>query len=318
MAILKFSLPFSLLFIYSCIHSQSGSLTNYKDYHHQVNRAEKLVVAQDFATALYIYENIFQNYDYIFLRDYQVATQLALLQNDLAKAKIYLERGIRTGWSLKSIKKNKIVRGNLSKADWKTIKKEYPEQRKKYEANIDQELRAQVKKMYKKDQWKALKALFRFSDKGKTKYAERKFAPHSEQQMIKFQVILDQRGYPGEKLIGNNLWISTILSHHNSISTAYNQKDSIYPSLKPQLINALEAGQISPFELAIIDEWYIASKYDRTKPGYGILDAPTPKNQVATDQLRTNIFLRPIVLRNDLIEMQHKTGMNFYLPRYWY
>ena len=77
-------------------------------------------------------------------------------------------------------------------------------------------------------------ALFRIGSKSQDNYAENKFAPHSEQQISELRDILLEIGYPGEKLIGNDYWVSTILSHHNSISQAYNKKDRLYPELKPQ------------------------------------------------------------------------------------
>ena len=112
--------------------------------------------------------------------------------------------------------------------------------------------------------------------------------------------------------------MSTILSHHNSISTSYNNRDTLYPNLKSKLLDALKAGQISPFEFALIDDWYITIKYDREIASYGILDSPTPSQIAKTNELREIFFLRPIELRNALLNVQNKTGMNFYLPDIWY
>ena len=53
-------------------------------------------------------------------------------------------------------------------------------------------------------------------------------ALHSEKQLIDIDTILNQYGYPSERLIGNNMWISVILSHHNSISVPYNARDTLY------------------------------------------------------------------------------------------
>lgn len=129
--------------------------------------------------------------------------------------------------------------------------------------------------MFLKDQWKAIGALFSFNDKAQDRYAEKKFAPQSERQIAEFSNIFKDYGYPGEKLIGNDFWMSTILSHHNSISQYYNKKDTIYPRLRPQLKDALKKGQISPFEFALIDDWYYSTKSEKKKPTYGILNAPT-------------------------------------------
>jgi hypothetical protein len=230
----------------------------------------------------------------------------------------FLKVGIRSGWELKSIQKNEFINSRLKKEDWNLIKQEYVQIRKEYESKLNQDLRERVQKMYSKDQWKALGALFRFSDKGQQKYAEKKFAPHSEKQIDEFNNIISSWGYPGEQLIGNNYWMSTVLSHHNSISTAYNKKDKRYPALKPQLLEALKKGQISPAELALIDDWYRTSKFNRQKASYGFLDRPTKAQLPKTNELRQSIFLRSFELREALMEVEKKTGMNFYLRDRWY
>lgn len=69
--------------------------------------------------------------------------------------------------------------------------------------------------MFIKDQVMAMSGLFYLSSIAQDPYAEEKFAPHSDKQMIKLAAIMDQYGFPGEKLIGTGLWATTILSHHN-------------------------------------------------------------------------------------------------------
>lgn len=286
---------------------------DYRKYHQQVIKAETFIASENYPDALLIYEQLFQDYEFIFLRAYQIATQLALHLNEQQKVKQFLELGILSGWEMKSIKRNNYLKKWRKEKDWTSIKKAYPTLRKQYESGLNQSLQKQVKKMFSKDQWKALGALFHFSSKGQDKYAERKFAPHSEQQINKLLAILEKHGYPGEKLIGNNYWMSTIISHHNSISQAYTQQDTFYPNLKPKLKLALQTGQISPFEYASIDDWYLTVKNGHRQPFYGILNAPSQKELSTINALRTSVFLRSIETRNQLITIEEKTGMDFYL-----
>jgi hypothetical protein len=132
--------------------------------------------------------------------------------------------------------------------------------------------------------------------------------------MEELRKILDSHGYPGEQLIGNNYWMSTILSHHNSISEEYNKKDTIYPELKPKLMQALAKGQVSPFELALIDDWYRTVTKADQNASYGILNPPSKAKLTESNALRRSVGLRAIELRNSLVDMQEKTGMDFYLP----
>lgn len=290
---------------------------NYENYHKQIIEAERLISEEGFREALAIYQRVFNTYDFIFSRDYQVAAQLALHLKEEQKAIGYIEKGIAAGWELKSIKKNKYLLPLRKYPEWKAVKKKYKGLRGKYVASLDQQLREKVKKMYAKDQWKAIGALLRIGEKAQEKYAVRKFAPHSEAQMAKLIEILEKYGYPGEKLIGNDFWISTILSHHNSISQEYSKKDTLYEFIRPKLLEAVKTGQMSPYEYAVIDDWYKAVASDRTEPGYGVLNSPSQSTLSITNELRQTIGLRTIELRNKLIDVENKMGMNFYLPETW-
>ena len=314
----KILILFHFLSVFSSLVINAGEHQDYEIYHHQVIKAETLIASENYAEALLLYEQLFIDYDFIFLREYQIASQLAFYDGNIQKSLEYIKQGILSGWEIKSIKKNEYLTPLFKDEVWKLIEKEYPNLQAQYESKLNQNIREQVKKMYAKDQKKALKALLRLSSKSQDKYAENKFAPHSEQQMAEFSAILESNGYPGEKLIGNSTWMSTILSHHNSISTAYNVKDTIYPKLQPKLIEALKNGQMSPYEYVAIDDWYRTVRYDRKEVTYGILDPPSASNLSKTNELREKIFVRPYELRDELMAIEENTGMSLYLSDRWY
>ena len=314
----KILILFHFLSVFSSLVINAGEHQDYEFYHHQVIKAETLIASENYTEALLLYEQLFIDYDFIFLREYQIASQLASYDGNIQKSLEYIKQGILSGWEIKSIKKNEYLTPLFKDEAWKSIKKEYPNLQAQYESKLNQNIREQVKKMYAKDQKKALKALLRLSSKSQDKYAENKFAPHSEQQMAEFSAILESNGYPGEKLIGNSTWMSTILSHHNSISTAYNVKDTIYPKLQPKLIEALKNGQMSPYEYVAIDGWYRTVRYDRKEVTYGILDPPSASNLSKTNELREKIFVRPYELRDELMAIEENTGMSLYLSDRWY
>ncbi len=314
----KILILFHFLSVFSSLVINAGEHQDYEIYHQQVIKAETLIASENYTEALLLYEQLFIDYDFIFLREYQIASQLAFYDGNIQKSLEYIKQGILSGWEIKSIKKNEYLTPLFKDEAWKSIEKEYPNLQAQYESKLNQNIREQVKKMYTKDQKKALKALLRLSSKSQDKYAENKFAPHSEQQMAEFSAILESNGYPGEKLIGNSTWMSTILSHHNSISTAYNVKDTIYPKLQPKLIEALKNGQMSPYEYVAIDDWYRTVRYDRKEVTYGILDPPSASNLSKTNELREKIFVRPYELRDELMAIEENTGMSLYLSDRWY
>lgn len=304
----------SLISIVSFTDITSEEEPNYFNYHLQVIEAEKLIASDHFREALHVYERLFENYEFIFLREYQIATQLALYLNEIKKAEHYLRKGMLSGWQMKSIKRNKFLFKLKATKGWEPLKIQYKSLHKQYKSGLNKDLRKQVKKMFSKDQRKAIGALFTFSSKAQDRYAEKRFAPHSEKQLSKFSDILKSFGYPGENLIGNDFWMSTILSHHNSISQRYVEHDTIYPNIKNDLNIALKNGQISPFEFALIDDWYRSTINDKEKTTYGILDPPSQASLLMTNELRISVLLRPVEIRNKLVEVQHKTGIDFYLP----
>jgi hypothetical protein len=292
----------------------SNDPNNYQRYHEQINQAEKLISDERFHEALDRYQEVFNAFDFVFLRDCRVAAQLALYLNKKEEALEFIKLGIADGWDLRSLRKNAILSKLQKEPEWKSIEEAYPELRKKYSERIDESTREEVHDMFKTDQKKALGALLRMGDKAQDKYAIKKFAPHSETQLKKLIEILEDQGYPGEKLIGNNYWMATILSHHNSISTHYVNKDTLYTFIRPKLAKAIETGQISPYEFALIEDWRIAVGSERTQTGYGFINPPLSSTLTETNGLRQEIGLRTIELRNKLIDVEKRTGIDFYLP----
>jgi hypothetical protein len=291
--------------------STSDAQADYGFYHAEIIYIEEMIVAEEFATALSLLEQVFNTYGFVFVREYQLATLLAILQGNQTKAKQYLAQAMKKGMTAKEVKKNKRFRALFNEFS----KDEVDAFRQQHEALIDLYLRKEVQEMYKKDQKMAMKSLFRLRRKAKIKYAETKFAPHSEQQLTKLSRIIKTKNYPGELLIGNRYWASTILSHHNAISPAYNEQDKLYMDLQPLLIFALKSGHMQPFEYAIIDNWKIASKSGHSESSYGFLGPTMTKDNLAkANFLRDQIGMRSIELRNQLIDIENKYKIDLYLP----
>lgn len=307
----------SLFLLLVCRPSLADAQENnkqYLGYHLAVIEIEQSLVKGQYAKALQDYEHLFEQYTFIFLRDYKRATQLAFFLKEEAKAVKWLREGIAAGWKWKDIRKNKWTSALRGSQTWKNLRHDYAALRSDYAAKEMSPVAKQVKEMFAKDQRKAFMALFAFSSKAQDRYAERRFAPHSEEQMKLVLEILRKGSYPGEKLIGNEWRMSTILSHHNSISTAYNRQDTLYAELRPLLQQALGRGEISPFSLALIEDWLLASTRRGEGHTYGFLQAPHDIHLPETNSKRAALGLRSVELRNQLVEVEEKTGIMLYLP----
>ena len=306
------SVSFLCFFLVPALLAHDGN--DYRLYHRTVAEAETAIANRDFAAALALYQRVFDRYDFVFRRDYQVATQLAWQLGRTDEAFLLLRKGIASGWTKKSIRKTKFLKPMQQRAEWQLIRQQYDSLWRIGQSRIDAETRDMVQALFRQDQRKALGALFRFGEKAKSRYILRKFTPQSERHMATLNQIIQTKGYPGERLIGNNFWTQTMLSHHNSMTAAYTRTDTFYPQLKPFLLRAIGTGQMAPSEFAMIDNWAISVGSDRQDRSYGYLNALTPADVVRADQLRSEIGLRSVAVRNGLVAVQQQTGMNFFLP----
>ncbi len=300
----------SLSLLFLSLHTIGQSASNYKNYHQQVIQAEELVAKVAFDSALDCFDQLFYSYEFVFVRECQIATQLAILTNQNTRAKVYLKMGLLAGWKPKDIKKSKstkLLLKELSKEKVQSLESLHHD-------NIDQQLKMTVKEMFKADQKMAIKNLFKIGDKAKIRYAETKFAPHSEQQLLKLDSILIKKGYPGEQLIGDGVGMSTILCHHNSISPRFNKTDTLYDFIQPHLIEAVNIGQMSPFEYALIEDWRFAVNSNHDLTMYGFLGKIREEEEwKQVNENRAKIGLRSLELRNQLIEMESQLDIDLYL-----
>ncbi|MCK5441425.1 MAG: hypothetical protein KAJ23_06015 [Maribacter sp.] len=292
-----------------CYFLNAQNSTDYSEYLKTVLSIEELIIKENHQEAMDRMEEISSSYEFVFLKDYKIATQLAVHLRDFEKAFEYLKLGVSNGWTLKEIKKETFLKPLTFMGEWNGIKTEYNSLRSEYRNRIKLDLREAVQSMYKKDQKFALKYLFKIGQKAKEGFGNRKGVPHTRQQIAKLNSILESKGHPGEKLIGESQWMLTIYS----VSKEFVVTDTLYPSLRPKLLQAISKGEMSPYDFAIIEDWNIAIKSDCQDTGYGYLDPPTKEEISKSNQLRRNLTIRSIETRNSLVDIQEKTGMNFYL-----
>ncbi len=311
----KTALTFVLISVITISNAQTP---NYITYHQEVIKCEQLIVEGKIGEARKLLDKIFGQFEFAFLREYQLATALCIYEKDDASAFRFLKQGILSGWTLKSIKKDKALKPLRNNPKWKDVAIEYDSLRSIYWSNLNIPLRDEAHDMLKKDQKIALKVLIRIGEKSKTNYALRKFAPHSEKVLIRLQEILRDQGYPGEKLIGNSWWTSVNISHHNSFSTEYTLKDTLYLNLRPALLQSIAKGELHPNEFAIMEDWRNATIEQHETSMYGYLGKiRNNKNLTIVNQHREKLGLRSIELRNKLLDIEKDTGLNLYLPKDW-
>ena len=308
---------FILLCAFSFLIACSGNPKNtndYSEYHLEVIEIENFISDNKFEKALDAYEKLFGSHAFIFQRDYKIAAQLALYLDKNERAIAYIKKGIACGWELRHVRENNLLAKMLTKEDWKNLEKEYDQYRSQYLSRIDTTIRNKVESMFNLDQNLARQASLIEDENEQEEFFVNQFAAHSNDQLQNLITIINNSTYPGERLIGNDFWVSTILSHHNSISSEFIRNDALYEYLRPALFSALNKGYISPYELALIEDWKKAVASGWEESVYGYLVAPSPENISMINNSRQKLGLRTITLRNKLVDIEQATGMRLYLP----
>jgi hypothetical protein len=304
-------IPILILIAYQSAQGQKQA--DYKNYHQQMIIADQDIASGRYQEALTVMEQVFGHYDFVFLRDYQIAAQIAVYIHKEQKAFGYLRAAIADGWTLTEIRKNKLLSHLQADTAWRSLVKQYPALHRRYLRRLDVPMQNILKQMFHNDQKLAVENMKIIDDKAQDEFLMHRFVPQSERQVKQIHELILQKGYPGEKRIGNTFWASVILSHHNSVSPAYVMQDKLYPALRPLLIKAIATGDLSPGDFALIEDWRITVGSDHKIRSYGYLNTLTVQDLPKANQLRQDIGLPPIELRNQLVDVQKKTDINFYL-----
>lgn len=69
--------------------------------------------------------HVFERYDFLFLRDYQIAAQLAAFIGNKPKAFHYISLAAADGWKIAAIKKIKLFRGLRTDPEWRSFVLKY-------------------------------------------------------------------------------------------------------------------------------------------------------------------------------------------------
>lgn len=195
----KLLIIFAILKVTSGFAQDQNSTKNYFDYHKKINRAETLFFLKDEVdSSLTLYDEVFNNYDFIFLTDLVNAAQIAHFSDKPYKK--YLKRGFEFGLKFEHLKNYPLFKDDLNdlKKD-KLLQQAYAVKRKEYLKKIDFNYLNWIYHLFIKDQL----------DKNKPDYKYEKII-HISLNLIKNKI--KQKGFPGERLLG--IADSTVFAEH--------------------------------------------------------------------------------------------------------
>jgi hypothetical protein len=278
-----------------------ASQADYNVYHTKIIEIEEKILAGEFEEAQIGFQSLDRQFDFLFLRDLKIAAQVAAYNQDSSNVFYYLKKAQLQGWKIKHIKKTPLLTPYVNKLTNLTKSVSNPQ------------ALAFVDSLFHRDQKMALKAFVKVREKARQKFYDNQFAPHSNLQLqILINWLENGNPWPGEKEVGNGFMASTIVSHHNSISQAFNTTDTLFYAL--DLDRMLEKGELSPFHYALMHDWRNVVSYDyNTAYGYvGRILNTAHLHQV--EENRARIGLRSIQLRNRLVELEEYSQFKFFLP----
>ena len=180
-----------LLIILFSLHSFSQG-KNYVDYHKKINRAEELFFMKEKAdSALYLYDQVLKDYDFVFVKDYINAAQIALYSK---RAYIkYIEQGFKQGLKLSHFDAIPLFKKELPKLKKdKKLLRLFVSERKKYLNNIDFDYLNWIYKLTIKDQ------------QNKHQFIKQKDRYYESVQSLCNRIIdsTKVKGFPGDRLVG--------------------------------------------------------------------------------------------------------------------
>jgi|AntDeeMinimDraft_5_1070356.scaffolds.fasta_scaffold01093_8 hypothetical protein len=317
---------------------------NYVNYHKKINRAETLFFMKDEVdSALTLYDEVFKKYDFIFVKDFVNAAQIAHFSHKPYKK--YIKKGFKFGLKLEHLKNYPLFKYDLAELrNDKALQQTYALKRKDYLKNIDFNYLDWIYDLFIKDQF----------DKSKPDYED---IISISLKLIKSKI--EQKGFPGERVLGigdsiifaehgipqldlkeqikkygEELWyvetedkalsqtkIFVLLVHHHSA----------YIEMKKVLWKQMKKGNIHPRDIGLVfDNMYRFSNgrfapFNDDPPKNRVFfrlnlftDYPekTIKNVKTTNALRKSFNIVPLAVDNKKKELEKKYGFVLF-SGYW-
>ena len=183
--------PINIFLLLVCFTSSAAGKIGYFEYHAQVNKAESLYfIANRPAAAFKVYDDLLSCYDFVFVRDFYVAAQIACTCNDRKRVSHYLDACFKNGLRLEQLGLSPVFKeyGFTVSADT-ALSALYERDRNQYLAHLNQGYRAKMYQLYSEDQ---------IDKHGPNKSYRQSIQAHMQEFLDDIAV----SGFPGAKLIG--------------------------------------------------------------------------------------------------------------------
>ena len=192
---------------------------NYIDFQKNITRAEIAILDSNYTEASNIYYDLFQNYDFVFLGNCVSACQSAIAINNDTLAFYFANRAIKHGLKMNQIETEKTLKLLQTKPQWKAFSAHYDSLRAIYTKSVNWGLRKKINELHDRDQlWRDRHELQWWNLLWKPLIKRRWYKELEKIVEIELVPLINQYGYPGEKLIG----IDEKYMHHKFREEHYN------------------------------------------------------------------------------------------------
>lgn len=174
---------------------------NYIDYQRIITRINDDILNNDFSKTIERLDSIYVNYNFIFAKECVKALQICCYLNDSINVDKWLSKSFKQGIPLWIIRTNELTKKSLCYTTTQNTINKYDSLRSIYKASLNPEISKLFDSLYIIDQRYTSKVndgffLFRHTIYGLM------WLRNNKREFLILNKIIDQYGYPGERLIG--------------------------------------------------------------------------------------------------------------------
>ncbi|MEN0049746.1 MAG: hypothetical protein AAF806_21980, partial [Bacteroidota bacterium] len=139
-----------LIILFFLFHStENTAQKDYLIYHQLINQAERYLSNEDFLAAQKLYNSTFQQFDYVFAKDYVIATQIAWLNQDTTQTTEWIGKAIKSGYPCECFSNIPVMNSFLVTPNWQQTQSRADSLRRIYLASIDLNLLVEWSRRYR-------------------------------------------------------------------------------------------------------------------------------------------------------------------------
>lgn len=170
------------------------------DYYKKINEGKVFAIRNEFDSAVYAYQEVFENYQFVFARDCYNAIELSVLAKDSNKFEFFIEKALLQGIQISDLQKSDMINAFLSSTLYEKLETREDSLHSVYSERINWELRKEVTQMFIEDQ--KIREKY-YNAKGfEKKKIEKEWEELNARQVERIIEITEEFGFPGEKIIG--------------------------------------------------------------------------------------------------------------------